>query len=81
MTPTDDPSPEPERPFASRLLDAHPGIREHVRGLPAFAAWKDTLKTIEVDGECLFVIGGDQLKDDDEIIVEWVRLHAPELLP
>jgi hypothetical protein len=64
----------------SRLLDAHPGLRERVGALPEFAAWRRGLRNLVVDGEKFYVIGGDQLKDPDQVIVVWIRLFRPDLL-
>ena len=64
----------------SRLLAEHPGIRENVESLPEFIAWRNALPMVEVDGEMFYVVGGDQLKDRDQIIVEWVRQFRPDLL-
>jgi hypothetical protein len=61
------------------LLNRHPGVRECVAAMPAFLAWKDSLRAVEVDGETLFVIGGDQLKDLDQVIVAWTNQFRPEL--
>jgi hypothetical protein len=61
------------------LLDRHPGVRECVAAMPDFLAWKDALRVVEVDGETLFVIGGDQLKDLDQVIVAWTNQFRPDL--
>lgn len=66
----------PER----RLLDKNPGARDLIESLPDFLAWRDALPTVEVDGEIFWVVGGDQLKDDDQVIVEWAWQFQPELL-
>jgi hypothetical protein len=36
-------------------------------------AWKNTLRALEIDGETLYVRGGDMLRDEDQLIVEWAR--------
>jgi hypothetical protein len=77
--PDEDHEPGEQTP-ESRLLDQHPGVRELVESLPEFIAWISALPEVEVDGEIFFVIGGDQLKDRDQVIVEWVRLFRPDLL-
>jgi hypothetical protein len=66
----------PER----RLLDQHPAIRDLVGSLPGFLKWRDSLPRVVVDGETFWVLGGDQLKDHDQITVEWIRRFRPELL-
>ena len=62
------------------LLDQHPGAREAVAVLPDFIAWCNTLPVVEVDNETLYVIGGDQLKDYDQIIVAWLNQFRPNFL-
>lgn len=64
----------------SRLLDQHPGVRELIESLPEFITWRGTLPVVVVDHESFYVFGGDQLREDDQIIVEWVRQRKPELL-
>jgi hypothetical protein len=61
------------------LLNRHPGVRECVAAMPDFLAWKSALPVVEVDGETLFVIGGDQLKDLDQVIVAWTNQFCPDL--
>ena len=61
------------------LLDRHPGVRERVAAMSDFVAWKDALRVVEVDGETLFVVGGDQLKDLDQVIVAWANQFQPDL--
>jgi hypothetical protein len=77
--PDEDHEPGEQTP-ESRLLDQHPGVRELVEKLPEFIAWVGALPVVEVDGETFYVVGGDQLKDRDQVIVEWVRLYWPGLL-
>lgn len=62
------------------LLNRHPGAREHVAALPDFISWRDALPVVEVDNERLYVIGGDQLKDHDQIIVAWLNQFRPDFL-
>lgn len=61
------------------ILNGHPGVRERVAAMSDFLAWKDALRTVEVDGESLFVVGGDQLKDLDQVIVAWTNQFRPDL--
>ncbi len=61
------------RPVATRVLDHYPEIRTTVAGSPEFGAWISSLSQIEVDGETLYVRGGDMLRDRDQIILEWAR--------
>ena len=62
------------------LLDQHPGLRELVSALPEFIAWRDNLPVVEVDGEVFYVVGGDQLKDHDQLSVAWINQFRPNLL-
>jgi hypothetical protein len=64
----------------SRLLDANPGIREHIRSLPEFLRWRAQVPKVEIDDETFGVIGGDRLMDDDQLMVEWARLFRPGLI-
>jgi len=68
-----------DAPPETAFLNRHPGVRERVTAMPDFLAWKDTMRTVEVDGEALFVLGGDQLKDLDQIIVAWTNQYRPDL--
>jgi hypothetical protein len=61
-------------------LGKFPGIRKIVESIPEYVEWRDQLSTVQVDGEGFFVIGGDQLMDNDQILVEWIHLFRPELL-
>lgn len=63
-----------------RLLDGHPGTRELVETIPEFVEWRGALPVVEVDGEELWVARGDQLMERDQVVVEWVRMHRPDLL-
>ncbi|MXP65875.1 hypothetical protein E0493_21215 [Roseomonas sp. M0104] len=62
------------------LLNRNPGLRERVVSRPDFAAWRSKLPVVEIDEETFFVIGGDQLKDQDQIIVAWINQFRPSLL-
>jgi len=69
-----------ERTSEAELLDRNPGVREHVASLPEFIAWRDALPVVEIDGETFYVVGGDQLKDYDQVSVAWVNQFRPHLL-
>ena len=62
------------------LLERHPGVRASVLASTDFQQWRDSLRTVLVDGELFTVFGGDRLLDSDQLIVEWVRQHSPSLL-
>lgn len=55
------------------LLNRHPGMRERVAALPDFVSWRDAMPTVEVDGEMFYIVGGDQLRDHDQIVVAWLN--------
>ena len=69
-----------ERTSEAELLDRNPGVRELVTSLPEFIAWRNALPVVEVDGETFYVVGGDQLKDHDQVSVTWVNQFRPHLL-
>jgi hypothetical protein len=60
----------------ARILARRPEIRRAVVASPEFAAWRDALPVVEIDGETLYVRGGDMLRDEEQIIVEWARKHG-----
>jgi len=62
------------------LLDRHSGVKEHIETIPDFIKWRGTLPTVEIDGELFYVVGGDQLKDYDQICVAWINQFHPYLL-
>lgn len=64
--------PDPDdRTWESRILDEHPEVREAVAGSEEFQSWKDQLPSLVVDGVSYRIRGGDQLKDEDQLIFEW----------
>lgn len=65
--------------FEAHVLDRSPQIREAVSASKDFIAWRDSLSSVIVDNERLYIRGGDMLKDEDQIIFEWARKHG--LLP
>lgn len=65
-------SPE-ERSRESRVLARYPDIRREVVASPAFQAWRGALPATEIDGERLYVRGGDMLRDEEQVIFEWAR--------
>jgi hypothetical protein len=62
------------------LLEGHPAARQLIESSTEFLAWRDALPTVEVDGDTFWVVGGDQLKDRDQITVAWARQFRPGLL-
>ena len=62
------------------LLDQHPGLRERVEALQDFTAWRAGMPQVLIDGEQFHVLGGDQLKDRDQLMVAWINQFRPHLL-
>ncbi len=54
-----------------RFLEGHPEVRQSVLALPDFEKWRSSLRMLNIDGERLYVRGGDQLVDDNQLIFEW----------
>lgn len=42
-----------------------------VRNDPGFVAWRNSHPKLDLDGRTLFVRGGDQPADEDQLILEW----------
>ncbi|GAA2670011.1 hypothetical protein Apa02nite_017100 [Actinoplanes palleronii] len=45
---------------------------------PGFQAWIARFRTVRVDGEPLWVVGGDQLRDHAQMTDLFRRLHHAE---
>jgi hypothetical protein len=65
--------------FEAHVLDQYPRIRKAVSESIDFIVWRDSLPSVVVDDERLYIRGGDMLKDEDQLIFEWARKH--DLLP
>jgi hypothetical protein len=70
-----------ERSYEAQILDNNPEVRAAVSESEAFRAWKEDLPTVNVDQVRYYVRGGDMLKDEDQIMLEWARRFRPGLLP
>ena len=70
-----------ERTYEARILDDNPEVRSAVSVSEGFRAWKESVATVDVDQVTYYVRGGDMLKDEDQIMLEWARRFRPELLP
>ncbi len=64
------------RTVEARVLDRYPDIRKEVIHSAAFAAWLGALTALEVEGETLYLRGGDMLRDRDQVIFEWARRNG-----
>lgn len=69
-----------ESTHETALLDRHPGLRERVAALTDFTAWCAGMPQVSIDGESFHVLGGDQLKDRDQLMVAWINQFRPQLL-
>jgi hypothetical protein len=59
-----------------RVLRRHPDIREEVTRSADFQQWKDSLPSVVIDGELLFLPGGDVPRDEDQLIYSWALRHG-----
>jgi hypothetical protein len=59
-----------------RVLNRYPEVRQAVLASAAFVDWRSGLHTFDVDGQTLFVRGGDMLRDEDQVIFEWARRNG-----
>jgi hypothetical protein len=59
--------------FASRFLARHPELRRRIESAPDFVAWRDRFKRVVIDGVEYHVVGGDMLRDADEMMLDWAR--------
>jgi hypothetical protein len=65
-----------DRTFEARILDQHPEMREDLSKSEEFLAWRNSLPSVVIDEEKLYIRGGDMLKDEDQIMFEWARKHG-----
>jgi hypothetical protein len=59
--------------FAARFLRQAPGIRDRVLASHEFTEWLKPSKSVVIDGNKFYIVGGDMLKDEDEMILNWAR--------
>jgi hypothetical protein len=64
---------EDEASFATRFFRRRPELLDRVLGSAEFAAWLSRYKTVVVDGVTYFIVGGDTLRDHDEMALTWAR--------
>lgn len=67
--------PDESESFATRALAELPELRRQVSATPEFRAWLEGHRSVVVDGAQFRVVGGDMLKDEDEMILTWAREH------
>jgi hypothetical protein len=59
--------------FASRVLARHPELRKRALESDDFQKWLKSYATVDVDGTQFYVMGGDMLRDQDEMMLNWIR--------
>ncbi len=64
------------RSWESVELDARPGLRDAVMRMTDFQEWRDSLSSIELDGECFYLPWGDVPMDEDQILYQFARSHG-----
>jgi hypothetical protein len=67
---------EGEASFATRFFRRRPDLLGRVLGSAEFGAWLGRHKAVVVDGITYFVVGGDMLRDRDEMALTWARRNA-----
>jgi len=67
--------------YEGQILHENPEIRGKIMSSSQFQEWKQKLTRLNIDDEELYLRGGDMLKDEDQISMEWVIKHHPEWLP
>jgi len=59
--------------FARTVLARHAEVRETVLGSDEFRTWQRDLPSVVVDGRQYYIRGGDQLQDEDQLVVDWAH--------
>ncbi|MEQ1808665.1 MAG: hypothetical protein ABL889_01975 [Terricaulis sp.] len=59
--------------FAAAALELVEGGRDRIAQLPEFTNWLAKHRQVVVDDVAFFVVGGDMLKDQDEMMLYWAR--------
>jgi hypothetical protein len=79
--------PEPSVESFARLTLARLGLVDRISADPAFRDWRAEQARVTVDGRDYFVMGGDMLLDEPELMLNWAvekglapaeRVHAAE---
>lgn len=61
--------------FARFVLERLPDLATRLRQ-PDVAGWLASQDSVEVDGERMWISGGDRLLDEAEMKLEWARGHG-----
>ena len=48
-----------------------PAVREKALNSSEFQAWLRPYKTVVIDGKKFYIVGGDTLRDIDQMILDW----------
>ncbi len=62
-----------EAGYATRYLNEHPEVRRRVLAAQGFLTWRSQWPRVRVDESEYYVVGGDILLDDDELVFEWAK--------
>jgi hypothetical protein len=62
-----------ERSAAARFFVEHEELRRRALASPGYVQWRRQFPTIEVDGKPFRLVGGDMLRDEDELLLMWSR--------
>lgn len=63
--------------FAAAALElVEGGGRDRIAQLPEFTNWLAKHRQVVVDDVAFFVVGGDMLKDQDEMMLSWARRNG-----
>jgi hypothetical protein len=60
----------------ARVLERYPEIREAVMASAKFQQWRDSLPTIEIDGEMFYLAKVDVPEDEAQVIYSWARRNG-----
>lgn len=66
-------SREGDTSFATKFFQHRPDLRSEIDNSTYFQEWKNRFSTVVVDNTPYFVVGGDMLKDEDELALDFAR--------
>lgn len=66
-------SREGDTSFAAKFFQHRPDLRGEIDNSTHFQEWKNRFRTVIVDNIPYFVVGGDMLKDEDELALDFAR--------
>lgn len=68
--------PDPKaftRTLAGRVFARLPQVRARLEASDGFRTWLETHPSVVVDEQTFFVVGGDMLRDHEEMLLDWAR--------